>query len=274
MTDFNTRENANYTGEPVALYEFRRGSAIRCYASCDQDVTAGGRVYAATPIADAGMNQKGTAVTDVFEISAPSDIEIAGWFANAPPTDTIYIVVRRFHYGDSESVIMWLGQVVSVEQLSDDNAMIRCQAVSVSLKRGGLRLSWQRGCPHALYDQNCQVVKATFAQAVTVTEIFVDKITISPNHLGDGQFWPGGMIEWTVETGVVEKRLIERVDTVSGFIYPFGFLNGFTVGMGITIYPGCKRTSSWCDGFFRNIENYGGFPFMPNRSPYDGDPIF
>jgi hypothetical protein len=42
----------------------------------------------------------------------------------------------------------------------------------------------------------------------------------------------------------------------------------------VTLYPGCKRTSIWCDTFFHNMSNFGGFQWLPNRSPYDGDSVF
>jgi hypothetical protein len=31
--------------------------------------------------------------------------------------------------------------------------------------------------------------------------------------------------------------------TAGSSIYPFGQMDGYTAGMAVTIYPGCKRTS-------------------------------
>ena len=278
MATFLDRENSNYGGQPIALYEFRRGGTEHFYASCDHDIIASGNLYVATPISDEGVNQKGTAVTDAFEMTVPDDMTVAQWFVNTPPSDIIYVVIRRYHYGDSQAVIIWLGQVVSVTFGNENTAKITAQAVSISLRRGGLRLSWQRGCPHALYDQNCRVDKAAYAVSGTITAMDINSITVTP---GTGQafdvnaYWPGGIIEWMIGPNITEKRLIEDVASVSsGRFFPFGFNDGFSIGLAVTIYPGCKRVSSWCDGYFRNIENYGGFPWMPTKSPYDGDPVF
>jgi hypothetical protein len=140
--------------------------AVFGYAAADKDITTsnGTReiVYVAAPISNSGQTQKGTAVTDVFEVTCPASLEIVQWYRYTPPSDTIYLAVRRFHYGDTQSVIVWLGQVVSVEENSEGVATIRCQQVSITLKRGGLRMTWQRGCIHALYDQNCTVDKSLY----------------------------------------------------------------------------------------------------------------
>jgi hypothetical protein len=199
---FTTIEGSDYAGAPVLLYEFTRGvDAVFGYAAADKDITTsnGAReiVYVAAPISNGGQTQKGTAVTDVFEVTCPASLEIVQWYRYTPPSDTIYLAVRRFHYGDTQSVIVWLGQVVTVEESSEGIATIRCQQVSITLKRGGLRMTWQRGCIHALYDQNCTVDKSLYLTTVHVTNIIPDgRLQITPNLVTSTAFWNGGIIEF------------------------------------------------------------------------------
>lgn len=276
---FSDRENSNYSGEPVLLYEFTRGNtAVFGYVSADQDIIANNGTsdvtYKAVPISNGGQAQKGTAVTDVFEVKCPVDIEIVQWYRYTPPSDTIYLAVRRFHFGDTQSVIVWLGQVVSVEEGVDGSATIKCQQVSITLKRGGLRMTWQRNCIHALYDRNCTVDKLLYATPATVTTINVSGwIGVTPNPPSDW-YWNGGILEFDYPglTGVKERRLIESVS--GGVVVPYGQLDSYSVGQSLTLYPGCKRTGEWCNSFFNNVDNYGGFEFMPNSSPYSGDSVF
>jgi hypothetical protein len=192
---FATIEGGNYDGAPVLLYEFTRGvDAVFGYAAADQDITTsnGTReiVYVAAPISNSGQTQKGTAVTDVFEVTCPASLEIVQWYRYTPPSDTIYLAVRRFHYGDTQSVIVWLGQVVAVEESSEGVATIRCQQVSITLKRGGLRMTWQRGCIHALYDQNCTVDKSIY-----MTRVHIVRISY-PASRGDAKFVINPILEW------------------------------------------------------------------------------
>jgi uncharacterized phage protein (TIGR02218 family) len=87
----------------------------------------------------------------------------------------------------------------------------------------------------------------------------------------DGWF-TGGFIEYLLPTGFLETRMINRhigtsIRVLSGIV-------GMAVGDPIVAYPGCKRTVRACIDKFDNYDNYGGFPHIPGRSPYDGQPVF
>jgi uncharacterized phage protein (TIGR02218 family) len=277
MTFFG-RENSNYDGQPVLLYEFKRGPvAVFGYAAADRDIVANNGTaditYTATAMSNSGQTQKGTAVTDVFEVTCPASLEVVQWYRYTPPSDTIYLAVRRFHYGDAQSVIVWLGQVVSVEESSEGIATIKCQQVAITLKRGGLRMTWQRSCIHALYDQNCTVDKSLYAVGVSVVGIGNTSITLDASP-SSAAYWNGGILEFDIPglTGVKERRLIESI--VGNTLTPYGQLDTYHVGLALTLYPGCKRTGEWCNSFFNNVDNFGGFEFMPNRSPFGADSVF
>jgi hypothetical protein len=49
---------------------------------------------------------------------------------------------------------------------------------------------------------------------------------------------------------------------------------GIAAGDPVVAYAGCKRTVRECIDKFDNYDNYGGFPHIPGRSPYDGNPVF
>ena len=42
----------------------------------------------------------------------------------------------------------------------------------------------------------------------------------------------------------------------------------------VTLYPGCDHTLTTCDTAFSNSLNYGGFPAIPQKNPWAGDPVF
>jgi hypothetical protein len=123
---FATIEGSNYAGQPVLLYEFTRGvDAVFGYAAADEDITTsnGTReiVYVAAPISNGGQTQKGTAVTDVFEVTCPASLEIVQWYRYTPrslrselqcgqialPDDGEYRADRRIRLsrGDSRFVV-------------------------------------------------------------------------------------------------------------------------------------------------------------------------
>jgi hypothetical protein len=49
---------------------------------------------------------------------------------------------------------------------------------------------------------------------------------------------------------------------------------GLAAGTTVTLFPGCDHTLATCSGKFSNTANYGGFPFMPTKNPFGGDPIY
>lgn len=57
-----------------------------------------------------------------------------------------------------------------------------------------------------------------------------------------------------------------------GSFYRLVLFSGFNEpvnGVAGDIYPGCKKTSTWCRVKFNNISNFGGFPFMPRENPFE-----
>ena len=48
-------------------------------------------------------------------------------------------------------------------------------------------------------------------------------------------------------------------------IYPAPLTPGETV----SLYPGCDHTLQTCHGRFNNAENFGGFPWIPRRNPFN-----
>jgi uncharacterized phage protein (TIGR02218 family) len=133
-------------------------------------------------------------------------------------------------------------------------------------------LSWGRGCPHALYDRNCRADPAAFAIAIAVEGLTGAAIVSSAVASLPANYLAGGYFEFPLMAGVMERRAIESQS--GSTINILGTTDGLTIGNWVTVYPGCDRVSSTCESKFNNLVNYGGFPHLPTKSPFDGDPVF
>jgi uncharacterized phage protein (TIGR02218 family) len=269
---FSQFEISNHDSIPSLLYEFRLQGRSWLYCSDERDVTTGGKTYLSAAISDSGIVQSGDVQNDDFTITMPATLAFASLFIGTPPSDTIGVVVRRVNRGDSEAPIVWVGEVKSTKRTGLGSLNVICKPSTATLNRNGLRLAYTRGCPHALYDINCTVDKSLHGAAVQIT--YLDGENISATGIGaqgDG-FWSGGFVEWQIMTGVTERRAVE--DHSGPTVRLMGSTDGLSVGQWIAIYPGCDRTSPTCINKFANLSNYGGFPAMPEKSPFDGDPIF
>lgn len=268
----DANELSNSEGLPLALFEFTRGTTAYRFVAADRDVTFDGNLYTATPIAHQGATQSGDVAQDAFEVNLAAANAVAQLYVGSAPSVAVKLTVRRWHYGDPDAAITWIGTVLECKQEDDAKATLICQSLAATFGRNGLRLGWQRACPHALYDQGCRVDKTAFAVEMTLTAVDGASIEAAEFGLQGEQRFRAGFIEWQPDVGTFERRAIRsQVGAVATLL---GTTTGLEVGTVITAYPGCAHNSADCEDYFNNLGNYGGFELIPGKSPFDGDPVF
>jgi uncharacterized phage protein (TIGR02218 family) len=270
---FNTIESSSDLGRPIFLYAFALGAATWRYTSSDKDLTLNGYNWKAVAISDDGVKLTGEAATDNLQITAPSSIAPAQMFIGTPPSQSIIVNIFHYHEGDTNAVLSYMGEVYEVNQPEPGTAVISCDTISASMKRDGLRLAWQRNCPYALYDdQTCKADKAAHVINAVVVDVVDNLVSLSGlTGVKDGTL-DGGFLEWQHPSRGTEFRGIEKqTDTT---IEIFGLADGIYYGLSVKAYPGCARTTADCADKFNNLDNYGGVPDLPGKSPFDGDPVF
>lgn len=273
---YTAREASIAAAQPINLYLFERGALSWAYCDADRDMVLQGRPWAAVAISDDGRRQTGQASADTLTVTLPGDLPVPQLYRGAPPSAEVWLTVRAWHWGDSGSLadvpVVWTGTVAGVSWPQADRAEIACTPLSASMDRVGLRMGYMRACPHALYDTHCGVDRNLFKAAGSVVR--VDGAAID---YGSGSMFPegrmaGGYIEWSIGGGELERRSVLQHTGIT--LSLLGGTDGLQVGQAITLYPGCQHTTADCAGYFNNLDNYGGFPAMPGKSPFDGDPVF
>ena len=269
---FDSKERSNYDGVPTTLYEFSLGLTYWRYAASEEDVIVDGETYKATAIVNDGYSSSGNPTTDDMTIRINAFAEVTQLYVGTPPSEQVRLRVRTVHLGEAEAPVFWAGHVKSGKQVSSVEFAFVCNSLLSTLNRNGLRLSWGRGCPHALYDRSCRVNPADYATTVSIESLVGNALTSTAFvALGDG-YLSGGFLSFTGSHGATERRAIKA--HVGETITLLGPADGLSNGMVITVYPGCNRITSTCQSKFDNLANYGGFPHLPTKSPFDGDPIF
>lgn len=279
---YSDKEISTQDGRPVALYLLEWGPTRWRYTSTDRAVTINELVdgvmqavtYEPRAISDSGMTQGSSSQND-FQINAPSDLPVVDLFRGTPPSETIWITVRRIHVGETDAPIYWKGTLNNVKRPEPAKATIIGKPIAASLKRTGLRLCWTRECPHFLYDVDCTVDKAAFAVEAEVIALAANMIFVVPVEEKEDGWFRGGFVEWQASAeGTLERRFVEfDENVVEGTdstlqLTIFGLVDYLAIGDTVTIYPGCNRMPTTCNDKFNNIENYGGFEKMPGKSPF------
>lgn len=261
--------------KPVYLYAFSLGARTWRYASSASDVvTTDGFVWQATPISHSGVSLTGEALTDTLTIDAPTSIAPVQIYMINPPSVPIGLMIRQKDVADDEVVVIYVGDVIQVNFPEPGSAKISCETVSVSLRRQGLRLGWQRACPYAVYDEStCKVNKAAYAVTGVIEAVDGFNISVAgaPDLVSNPSIYVGGYFEWVHPVKGLEFLTIEAQSGAA--LTVFGTTMDLYVGLSITLYRGCNRTPAACNSF-NNFDNYGGIPLMPGKSPFDGTPVF
>jgi uncharacterized phage protein (TIGR02218 family) len=265
---YDSREISLQDGAPVELYEFTRGSLTYRFTSADADFSLLGQTYTSETLQRGQIETSAERARNAITITCRREFLIADLFRVSPPTDVIGVVIKRTHRADADVAVIWTGRLLNCS-FEGAQARLQCEPASSSLRRPGLRRLYQRQCPHVLYSTACGVNRAAHSTTTTVTAI--SGLALSVASLA-AKPYGGGFVEWQVASGVIERRFIE---SFSGLALNLSqAFQGLQVGDTVTVSPGCDHTTATCSGTYGNLPNYGGFPFIPTKNPFDGTPVY
>lgn len=275
---FDNFEISNELGQPKRLYHFRYGNSNWRYTSADTDITVGVNelgqpaLWVAGAITDGGVTQGGSDQNDI-QITIQANSPIPALFRQGQLSGKVFCFVRQYHLGDpaSEMPLFWSGTIVNSVQAELAEEQLSGRSLGGTYDRQGLRLAWDRSCPHVIYGNGCRVDKDLHAYPRTIATVSGTGFTCTVHaEPAEGSF-SGGFIIWVRLDGSLERRFIERQN--GNDFQLLGTTVGLLVGTNVTIYPGCARDTPTCK-LFDNLPNYGGFPHMPGKSPFQGPPVF
>lgn len=289
-------EASAFSGRPILLYQFMRTSGgvdnYWRYNSSDRDLYYLAEPWKAVPISDSGVRLSSDSSATELTITMPIAEDFCDQFrlSGAVPSDTVWLTIRRTHAGDivsldgknptimNDPLVTWIGTVNGITQTDELTANVTCAMLSASFQRGGLRYGYQHNCPHVLYAPlTCKVNKELFrwfgtVNAIDGTTLLCPEFEPGYNGIPWDQWFSGGYVEYTLPTGMLERRMISEHN--GPYVRLNGLPNGMAVGDIISGFPGCDLTIDTCVQKFGNLANYGGFPHMPGRNPFDGNPVF
>ena len=199
------------------------------------------------------------------EIRVPRDLPVAGLFLAAPPEGVVSITLYRHHAGDNEFITYWKGRVAS-SRLSGSEATLKCEPIATSLKRPGLRARYQLLCRHVLYGSGCGALKDSFRVDGTVAAVTGITVQVAAAADREDGYFVGGMLT----TAAGARMIVAHSGIVLTLVAP---LIGLSAGDTVQLYAGCDHSLNHCAARFNNLDNFGGFPFIPVKNPFSGDAI-
>lgn len=260
-----------HNAPPVELYKFQMGATSWYYTSSDKELVYEGNTYMPVPLGRSEIEAKGSVQRENIEASFAVDNPMAKSFLQFLPDAIVILTV--FIKGDAGTFVGWKGRLAAVKP---EKSVIKLifESVFTSLKRTGLRQSYQRGCRHMLYNTTgCKVDKDDYVNAKTAMTSSGYTVVLNTSPGADG-LYAGGILEYN--GGM--RGIINQIGNVLTINDSWSNLNKAIIdslgaGVGVNLYPGCDRTTTTCKARFDNFENYGGFPHIPTRNPFDGSSI-
>ncbi len=255
----------------IELFKFERGDEAWYYTNSEIDVTYSGNTYESATI---GRND----IEESEELSK-SELEITMALDSDLSQDIITQFTERFLYvtvyiqQNDETTIAWRGRHTSTNP-SGMTMVMAFESNFTALGKYGLTKRYQISCPHRLYSTACGVNKDNYASSYVVSDVNGVYVTLSetPSE-SDGYFKygmieePGGLYGYIIGHSGATITMQRAVDSLTSAFESSGYGNGYGQyygGLSVTIYPGCMKSLDTCHDKFDNVENFGGFPWIPD----------
>lgn len=252
------------------LVLFASNSGTWRYTNSNAFVTAMGETWEPVPGLEFGaITQSGELAKDKLPISFPIEHFMAQRFLGVAPEETTSVTIFDGYLSDvdGEYLTGWKGRVLGGKPSGKKN-VLQCETLWRSVSNNGLNGFWLKQCEHILYGRGCRLNKDDFEVTSTCTAVSGVIATVDIADSQPDGHWVGGMLKgpdgvfrWVVgHSG--------KLVTLAG---PLESLTGS--GEAVSIYPGCDHTRGRCRVFFKNILNYGGADWLPDKNPMGGSSI-
>jgi len=253
------------SGMPIILLEFSQGDETYRFTSYDKNYTYSGYIYQPTYFSFDRLRQTADPFKNDLNISFNQSNTFAfqqAVYRNSEPTT---VIVRRGHVDDGDFFIQWKGRVIGRE-INNSEINLVCESVFTKLKAIGLRAKYEHYCRHTLYSAQCAANKPSKTVVGTVDSVSGNVISISEvDALADGYFDLG-----VVDIGGVKRAVLSHIGANLSLLSPF---DTNILGLSASVSAGCNKTLAICDSKFSNTINFGGFPYIPVRNPFEGTPF-
>lgn len=262
-------------GRPVELYRFQFGNTEYRYVSSEVNFIFDGLTYTAIPIKSSEPTKNPQERrSNTIEIVMPADQDFVPNYQGVQPAVDLTVKIYRVQLDESSSAffesplsdtpttsyVRFSGQVNSVK-FRGREAVLVCHPLNNNLQRETPRIAYQSLCNHVLYDARCQVLEGSFSQSGLVSGVSGNVITINGFT---GNSFTGGYIQNAA--GDDFRSVLVQDDDQFTLLLPFA---ENPTGTTVTAFQGCDHSIQTCKDKFNNVENFGGFPYIPEKNPFN-----
>lgn len=176
----------------------------------------------------------------------------------------ICVYVRIYTKNENKEINLFYGRVSSCSfDLENGTAKLKLITLKAMLKTKVPTRTYSRSCSHDLFDEHCALIKDKFALILSPDDVELsdNKQVITSAKLM--QFKSGYFDNGYITYAKFASHIISNKENIINLLFPINFKE---VGV-LKVYPGCYKIINTCKNKFNNVENYGGFAFVPKKNP-------
>lgn len=265
---FDAQETSREDSQALELYTFVFGAETFRFTSYNEDISWGGLAYTATQISRSETQNSVEDAINQLTVTMTLDNAVAQKFISNVPGDVGSVLVLRANANDvaEESIVIFDGFVASVKFDGELQAQVLCNPTTNVFQRAGPRMTYQGICNHVLYDARCKIARSSFTFTGTVSGVTGSVITVN-GVSGQGANWAAGGFVQAPTAAPEDKRMIlaQSGDNLT-LLLPFSIT---VLGTQVDVLAGCDHSLGTCNTKFSNVINYGGFPYVPRKNPFN-----
>lgn len=189
------------------------------------------------------------------KITMPLGYYPASEFVEFNPSEAIYLIITN------NDKPVFFGRVANCEfNLLKGTAKLTLMTLKGMMKTNIPNRIYSRSCPFEFCGSGCGLVLSDFETIILKSQATLDStgryITSDVLKKFSSGYFSGGYIQ----SGLIKSYIMTHTNNQIELLYPVTLEDRFRV------YPGCKKSTTACKAY-GNINNFGGFPFVPKKHP-------
>ena len=266
---FDAIETSREGGNVAEFFSFVLGPVSYRFTSFGSDVVFGGLSYLETQISRSKIEASNSEAANVVKITVPATNPVAVRYIANTPGYTAAVQILRGHADDpsEQTVVLFEGYIDHVAFTGDISAEIVCKPDTDILRRSGPRISYQGLCNHFLYDARCKVNPAAFTYTGLVSGVSGDQITVNGVAANGADWAVGGYVRAPSGAQDDARLVIAQASDTLTLLSPFSIP---VLSTNVDVLAGCDHSLATCQSKFANVINFGGYPYVPPKNPFNG----
>lgn len=265
---FAAQETSRESGQVLELYTFIFGLTTFRFTSFNRDIIWQGLSYTSEPIS---RSRTGAAIEDAANqvtITLPIDNPVPQLFITNVPGKVGSVRILRAHVNDvaEEVVVLFDGFVANVTLDGELEAKVLCNPNTKVFDRVAPRFTYMGLCNHILYDERCKVDISLFDFTGLVSAVSLNDITVNGASGLGADFFVSGFARFPAGSQNDARLILAQSGDTMTLLLPFA---ENVLGSDIDLFAGCAHDLVTCDVKFDAVLNYGGFPFVPRKNPFN-----